>query len=217
MKNSSGDSFIFKNEDVGGIERLRTWLEKLAKRRQLDYLLAHANDGVIWGHFQQGELLTSGDLQSNAYQYPRLCLKTLQQCRIFGLAGEVLAWRSGNTWQARFVSEPDHQNKGNQIEAKKIDEKQILLGNHGRKHPEQGFTELWEGREGLRHAVPYTTDDITIDDKNQLSHRICLVIHHYFAYDADGIAGITCSRLVRFGLHHLAKKPVQAEKNDCIR
>ncbi len=181
-------------ENTEGIECLSTWLEQVAQKHQLDYLLAHADDGVTWGHFQQGSLITSACIQSDLCQYPRLQLETLQQCRIFGSKGEVLLWRVGNSWQARFVSDQDE----------KIVEKQILLGSHGRKHPDLGFTELWDGKQGLNHAVPCI--GLGIDDSGQLIDRIHLVVHHYFGYDNEnGVARIVCSRLVGFELHPLSK------------
>jgi len=53
---------------------LIAWIEAQAKEHKLKYLLAHADDGVIWGHFSTGHLSTSNAVLD---QSPPLRLITL--------------------------------------------------------------------------------------------------------------------------------------------
>ncbi len=57
----------------------------------LKYLLAHAEDGVIWGRLDGEELITSHTI---APKYsPPLRAVTLQTVRLFAPVGELLVWR----------------------------------------------------------------------------------------------------------------------------
>ena len=67
------------------------WLEKQAKDYHFNYLLAHAEDGVIWGKFENDKLKTADIVFPE--DCPKLRLLTLQQCRIFGESGEILLWK----------------------------------------------------------------------------------------------------------------------------
>src|SRR5512139_3925873 len=78
------------------------WLNAHAQTYNLKYLLAHADDGIIWGHFRQGNLNISNCVLP---QSPLLRLATLQQCRVFSQAGEVMLWRFGGEWKARFIGD----------------------------------------------------------------------------------------------------------------
>jgi len=171
----------FENNDA-----LHAWLVEQASQYHLNYLLAHAEDGVIWGRFDDGKLTTAEKVflkPDFKVDFPSLRLLTLQQCRIFGINGEVLLWRSGEKWRSRFVGNP---------EVDKIAESQILWGTHGNK--QGNFTLLWDGSQGLKHAVPFT--DIELGDSNLLIKRVRLLVHHYIHYDDLGLARISLSRLV---------------------
>lgn len=163
------------------------WLQSQASSvsDKTPYLLAHADDGVIWGRFDNDTLTTANQVFTKPeFDFPELRLETLQQCRIFGEKGEVFLWKSGEKWKWRFIGNPE--------EDKIPPEKQILWGTHGRK--QGNFTLLWDGSQGLKHAVPFT--DISLDGKNKLIKPVCLVVHHYITYDNDGLARIYRSRLV---------------------
>ena len=166
---------------------LRSWLEEQARTWKLNYLLAHAEDGVIWGRFDSGKLTTAEQIfhqpEFNVY-FPSLRVFTLQQCRIFGEHGEVLLWRTSETWRSRLVQDNS--------EVDKISERQILWGTHGEKR--DNFTLLKHGSQGLRHAVPLS--EIELGDRHQLINPVCLIVHHYITYDDDGVARISLSRLV---------------------
>lgn len=95
---------------------LRQWLVALAARFSLTYLLAHAEDGVIWGCFTHGTLITA-DEQIGArpdlrpWRLPRFRLDRLQQCRAFGENAELLLWKGADAhaWSARMAHERGEQ------------------------------------------------------------------------------------------------------------
>ena len=51
------------------------------------YLLAHAENGVIWGKLDSGQINVAADVQ-----HDHLDAATLWQCRMFGPEAEVLLW-----------------------------------------------------------------------------------------------------------------------------
>jgi hypothetical protein len=94
---------------------LVSWLEEQARNWKLNYLLAHAEDGVIWGRFDNEHLTTAEKVFHKSdfkVDFPTLRLLTLQQCRVFGQNGEVLLWRTGEKWRSRLVQDnpEDRQN-----------------------------------------------------------------------------------------------------------
>lgn len=176
--------------------QLVQWLESQAAEYHLDYLLAHADDGVIWGRFDQGELTIADQISFSNVELPALRQMTLQQCWVFGQAGEVFLWPEGETWRSRHIS-----NEWEKPYLKKedcIEEAQLLWGTHATQ--QSNFTLLQDGSQGLKHAVP-TTDGITLDptDSKKLTEPVRLTVRHYIDYDAeDGMARIFLSRLVSF-------------------
>ncbi|MDY7006113.1 MAG: CRISPR-associated protein Csx19 [Cyanobacteriota bacterium] len=123
-------------------ENLIVWIEKQANQSQLNYLLIHGEDGIIWGKCENSELITPNQAFPNE-NLPELRLETLQQCRIFGEKAEVLLWRKTNNWKARLI--PDNSN------VDYIPEEQIIWGTKGEE--QNGFTFLSDGSEELKHPV----------------------------------------------------------------
>lgn len=174
-------------EEFANDQVLHIWLEQQAKEYNLEYLLAHAEDGVIWGRFENNQLTTAEKVFRKPefdVDFPTLRLLTLQQCRIFGKSGEVLLWRSGEKWRSRLVQDKP--------EVEIIPERQILWGTHGQKRDH--FTLLWDGLQGLKHAAPFT--DVALGEGNKLINQVRLLVHHYINYDDTGVARISLSRLV---------------------
>lgn len=158
------------------------WLADQARKYNLRYLLAHADDGVIWGRIDDAGLRTWHD---TALQSPQLRAATLQQCRLFGPTAELLMWRDGAGRNARLISDtgtnPDEW----------IDEDHILWGSDIERI-EDGFTLVRDGAQGMRHAVP-----IELTDKQLKGHQLRLRTRHYVVYNDDGEASIGLSRLVQ--------------------
>ena len=165
---------------------IKTWLEEQATKYKLDYLLAHADDGVIWGKFHNGSLITADSIFP---QFAKLRELTLQQCRFFGETSEVMLWKiddGESEFKARLVEDGDLKKEDY------IPENQILWGTHGEKR--DGFTLLRDGKQGLKHAVPFT--EIELKTEGELKHPVRLQVRHYIDYDDAGVARIYLSRLV---------------------
>ncbi len=183
---------------------LHAWLEGQATACGLSYVLAHADDGVIWGQFIDSTLRTA----DHAFpQFAPLRLCTLQQCRVFGDTAELLLWRIDRRFKARLLRERDGQapdllawtgngwrlHKHATTTGHTIDERHILWGTRAEEEKD-GFTMLSEGQ-GLRHAVPLTGIQF---DEGHMERPAGLLVRHYIAYDDEtGVARIALSRLVR--------------------
>lgn len=179
-------------EAIADDETLKNWLVSQAIEHKLSYLLAHADDGVIWGYFSGAELAIARDvfLQfPKLPQFPELRLSTLKQCRVFGRDGEVFLWRTAQGWKARLINDPPTERQD--IDA--IVEDQVLWGTQS-KAERDGFTLLADGQQELYHAVPLTT--IEFENAKQLKRPVRLRVKHYIQYDNDGLARIGLSRLV---------------------
>mgnify|MGYP000051418742 CR=1 FL=1 len=152
-------------------------LAELARQYRLRWLLAHADDGVIWGEVRDGRLHLSCDVFPSIS--PPLRAITLQQVRLFGPEAELLLWKDENGWRARIIQDRSGNDEG-------YDETYLLWGTTIEKW-QDGFALLREGREGLRHAPP-------LPENVHLPVR--LRVRHYLAYDPDGQACVAYSRLV---------------------
>jgi CRISPR-associated protein (TIGR03984 family) len=180
--------------EAGSENTLVNWLEREADFRNLRWLLAHADDGVIWGRVdkdatnQTVQLKTSSRAAPNVS--PPLRLRTLQAARLFSSEAELLIWRDGDShFQARVISDVATSDEADWIEA--FDERQMVWGTHGKSLPED-FTLLTDGAQGLRHAVPLAT---TINAKGE-TNPPRLVVRHYL--NREGFARVVTSRLVGF-------------------
>lgn len=169
-------------------QSLKAWLQQKGKEYQLNYLLAHAEDGVIWGKFKPEynyKLIISGEVFN---QLATLRIETLQQCRIFSQTAEVMLWKNSQIWKGRLIQD-EHLS-----EEHYICENQILWGTQA-KDEQQGFTLVSDGSQGLKHAVPLT-GIVFNSDKRKPLRPLRLTVHHYIDYDDSGIARINLSRLV---------------------
>jgi len=202
---------LYQEISTDKLDDSRSWLEEQAKTYELNYLLAHAEDGVIWGKFDSGKLTTSNEAFPDE-KLPELRLDTLQQCRIFGEKGEVLLWRIANGWKARIIQhldswQPQENPKeipggelkcfkipGNDDVLELIEEHHILWGTKPKGEEKKGFTLMLDGSEGLKHAVPLI--GINFNENKKLYRPVRLVVHHYIDYDDTGVAKIFLSRLV---------------------
>lgn len=169
---------------------LPAWLIEQAQKLDVTLLLAHADDGVIWGRIDAGKLVLSGEA------FPELAValreSTLQQVRLFGPKGELNLWRSGGDFNYNIVQD---------VAETVLEETYRLWGESDAK-TNSGFTLMREGEMGYLHAVPIT---------GKAGSRAQLVVRHYVAYDDTGAAYIKHSRLV--GLQWVSKNEA-GEGND---
>ena len=79
---------------------LRAWLIERAFADKL-LLLAHSEDGVIWGRLEAGRITTAHDVFPK-HRLADLEPGSLHTCRLFGESGELLVWRTRQGWAARL-------------------------------------------------------------------------------------------------------------------
>lgn len=175
-------------------EELIQWLELQATRHELTYLLAHADDGIIWGRFEAGKLKTADQASFRNANLPLLRLETLQQCRLFSPEGEIFLWPSGSEWRSRHISS---NWEASLPKDDYFDEAQLLWGTHGKQ--QKGFTLLRDGSQGLKHAIPITEGIVfESSESEKLATHVRLTVRHYITYSEDGVARTFLSRLIDF-------------------
>jgi len=130
--------------DLQGAKLFR-WMLDRAQEFGLRYLLAHADDGVIWGRVDDENgllnLITARDAASEydrqsrpaepiSIYCPALREVTLQQARLFSETAELLIWREDiQTWQARLIQDVCDPTEATWDES--YIEPQMLWGNQG--------------------------------------------------------------------------------------
>lgn len=169
-----------KNNDV------RAWLEgQMSDKRST--LLAFADDGVIWGRYVNGKLVTAPGA-------PELRGKTLQQAFVFGADDEVRIFRDElGAWKARQVVDAGDI----------IVESQILWGD--KSEGRQGdFLQVSEFRKGIPDQL------LPVDGTFGDEECVRLEVHHMVTYDQEtGEARITLSRLAGLSI---GKKAMEVAK-----
>lgn len=173
---------------VESLDHVELWLQGMAVANKLSWLLAHADDGVIWGRRDHDCLITSATVAPHVS--PPLRLATLQCARLFASHAELLLWRDGeNAWHARLIRDT-HSSAGATWQDT-MDEPYLLWGTDTQKLT-QGFTLMTDGAQGLRHAVPIPVRG-TYDEE----HRpLRLWVRHYLQEEPTGFTRIATSRLV---------------------
>lgn len=169
------------------ISDVKVWLQTQAIQHNLRWLLAHADDGVIWGELRDGQLVTSDSVVPEVS--PPLRAETLQQARLFAIHAELLLWRDGdNRWHARLIRDAAEGEDYAFTDA--IDEPQILWGTDPQPLA-NGFTLMSDGAQGLRHAIP-----LAVRGKfDESSRPLRLWVRHYLQDDESGFTRIVASRL----------------------
>lgn len=198
--------FDFIENELSTNKDLIDWLNQQAEDHKLTTLLAHADDGIIWGRFQKGWQLSNTPFPDTS---PPLRLETLQECRIFGEAEEIYLWRedSSSQWQARLIKEPAEEDEQQSYpEFKTFDEQQLLWGTWADEQDEKGgFTLLMDGAMENRHAPPVLRERLSFDPEHNY-RPVRLRIRHYIDVDLNanhlpedikvGLSYVAFSRLV---------------------
>ena len=133
--------------DAKGISDLLAELKTQVETGNYKYLLAHADDGVIWGQVNANKLSLSTDAFPDVS--PVLRADTLMELRLFGEKSEWHVWHGENGWQACIVTE----GKGDAKSA--FDEQYILWGTEAHGDAKDGFCPV--RRVGFRHH-PHTAN-----------------------------------------------------------
>src|SRR5438876_5276194 len=127
---------------AGFVDKPLQWLSQKMYAHSLNYLLAHADDGVIWGRLDGEELITSHTV---APEYsPPLREATLQTVRLFARVGELFICRDEDgEWASRLIVEAT--SPGSMTEwTSAFDERQVLWGTHAVSR-ERGFVLVSDG------------------------------------------------------------------------
>lgn len=159
------------------------WLAAQGPQGDQTWLLAYAEDCVIWGKLADGKLQLS--------QPDRLSAITLLEARLFGEESEVHIWRTNDGFAGCHVSD-----KGESETAGAYDEWQRLWGVDAEGRAD-GFTQLVDGQEGFRHTVPLDVPNTAFHRSHPRFHPTILKTRHYFTVDDEtGVTSIALSRLV---------------------
>ena len=160
---------------------LLAW-HKNAQNPEMPYLLAHIDDGVVWGIIEKGMLNLSSQQQWQAVsRQAQLTGVKIQQLRLFGPAGELFIWRGGEgVFNGRLLAD------GPTAPSDSYEEYHLLWG----EGIETGgsFTLMRDGEQELYHAPPLSSAQ---------GRRACLRVRHYIEYDARQQAYVGLSRLVK--------------------
>lgn len=172
---------------------VREWItEKMQiKENEQTYLLAFADDGVIWGRMDGNMLVVAHEAsqKNDKKDYAQLRGETLRQAHLFGDKVEIRLSRDEmNEWKAVKIED--------EIEKDRIiTERQILWGDKLDKDENQplhaGFIRLLAERKGIPPQV------IPIErEKYAEGKYVRLEVHHMVDFDKDtGEAYIKLSRL----------------------
>jgi len=160
------------------------------------WLLAHCDDGVIWGKRQPptGEWRLSSGRFAGENHSPFLREEALQQLRLFGETEEVLVWRAGGGFRGRRLRDGEPLPAGDPFTP--ADEEQILVGDRVLAGPDEGFTLVGDGT-GSRHAVPRSVAKEELDRK---PWSLRLGLKQYFEEDPEsGAVRVAATRLTGLG------------------
>ena len=187
--------FTVTSQTLSVDEAAPAWLAKQAETFDLRYLLAFAYDGVIWGRYDT-RLKTSGELAPKGQNFAKLQDDTLLEAYLFSPNAELHMWRTDNGFLASYIQDSPAE-KGQEA----FDQAYFLWGTESQVL-ENGFTLLYEGEQGFRHAAPVPISKAslrslkTYEDRFEQEDVVCprLKLRHYL--NDSGPARITRSRLV---------------------
>jgi CRISPR-associated protein (TIGR03984 family) len=158
-------------------------IEQQAQTGAYQYLLAYADDGLVWGAIDKNKVLTrSSDKGAFPEISPKLHPETLWEARLFGKDAEWCLWKTDEGWHSREIADTGKEC----IEA--FDEDYILWGtNVGEQESKSGFYLTEEIGQGIRHTPPKPLTG---------RHSLKLKVRHYLNYDEAGAVYVKYSRLV---------------------
>ena len=199
--------------DAGACQVLLEWAQGLCPQppgcEELVWLLAHCDDGVVWGRREvpEGAWLCSGEVYPNVS--PHLVADRLQELRLFGGRQEVLLWSDGVLAGRRLTDSLTEEDPS----LAPVDEQRVLIGDRLLEGPSNGFTLVGDGG-GSRHAVPLAcaVSDFEcvrwVDDGSGGRRQFVaacwplrLNVRHFFTQDGGtGAVRVAATRLVDVAL-----------------
>lgn len=160
-------------------DQVRAWLEDQLTP-DLPFLLAFADDGVIWGCKVNGKLVTTHDVEPQAGA--KLRGETLRLAHVFGSKQEIRLFRGEmDEWKTAKIFDGDTF----------IPESQILWGDRLGRKAAEGFARF----EDLTKGIPPQLYPLE-KEENASSDEARLDLRHTVAFNESGEARIIYSRLV---------------------
>jgi CRISPR-associated protein (TIGR03984 family) len=189
---------ILRPVDAEACERYIAWLRgeavdgPLPEAAELEWALAHCDDGVTWGRYDREAKGWQLGHQHVPSVSPAIRRSTIQEVRIFGPCCELLIWRSDGSFRGRVLRdsgvplvEPDPLRPG--------DESRIVRGTQVRKIYARQFTHVTDGT-GAEQVLPIEVSDAQL-------RFVRLGIRNYFQQDPDsGAVRIAATRLVNLAV-----------------
>ncbi len=154
------------------------------------WLLAYADDGVIWGKIENKQLVQACQVFGDTF--PRLEATTLHKAHFFGSGAEVRVFRHGDKFRAIRLQEE------NDPAAASYTRSYYLWGDHPIK-TKGNWSWLEDGQLGIFQALPLAYPPTAKGREFQLWVRYYLQFE-----EGHGQASVAASRLV--GLHTLRGK-----------
>jgi CRISPR-associated protein (TIGR03984 family) len=150
------------------------------------WALAHCDDGVTWGVYEQQARSWRLGSEVVAAVSPTIRRESLQELRLFGELAEVLIWRTDEGLSGRLL-----RDRGDAPEAlRPFDESRILRGDSA-SACRDGFSHVAD-RAGAEQVVP-----LVVTDDDLQARRARLAVRHYCEQDAEtGAVRIAATRLV---------------------
>ncbi|MCB0044660.1 MAG: TIGR03984 family CRISPR-associated protein [Caldilineaceae bacterium] len=173
------------------------WLQKRARPGMT--LLAHADDGIIWGKGDEGEILFAPDaLFDSNFERVQFSNQTLQMARLFNETEETFFWRvDEGQWRARTIIDGEAHGMGEKL--CRMDRCQVLWGTRIEVGI-NGFCRVADGQEGLRHTPPLYLEKTNwvSDDTDGNNRGLRLLVRQYIQEDEiTGQLQMDISRLVK--------------------
>jgi CRISPR-associated protein (TIGR03984 family) len=156
----------------------------------LFWLLAHCNEGVVWGKREGARWRLSSSV------FPEVSPAiggNVQQMRLFGPLRELLIWRADEGYLGRELSDANPLPTAGPL---RPDDQQYILVGDRLTAAKEGFSLVADAR-GSRHAVPLTVAESSFGTATQRRWPLRLLVRHYFESDpASGLVRVAASRLV---------------------
>lgn len=167
---------------------LKSWFMKQQELiGEPSWLIAYADNGVVWGEAKEGLLTTAFDVfnAESPGVFPQLQVVTLQSARFFGEKAEIQVYRKDGLLKAVLIRE-----NGNDIHEHSFTRSYMLWGNNLKKQKD-GWSWLYDGQLGIEQAIP-------LDFPATFTGRpFWIEIRYYFQYEKDhGQARVAANRLV---------------------